>query len=373
MEEEKWKPLEGFSNYLFSDMGNIKRISDGRIESTTLSGVPQYYYVHLVPDGGKRSLYRLHRLIAMAWIPKPDDPKMNMVDHINRDKLDNRVENLRWVCRSGNQKNTDKAYFAMYKGFWVHVRTFYKDNQQAYSYASQRKHLTDDLEELEQMRLSQDESEGYTKTVIWEGEERLLKDICDEHGRDYEIAYHRIWRQVSTVYGCVIYDKIPNVYYELDGAGGVKYQFSGKDEIAGYLGVTRSRVDESLPLCNGNIVELKRLISLYKPRDPRKLYTIDGVSKYREDWIRHYETSEVRVSTNISKYKIPFEQAVKLPVERVRKVSVNGEVMFVKDMWLMFGLDPKRANNKKSDLKITFKETLTKLGVDTTSIEISVL
>ena len=368
MEEEQWKPLEGFSNYLFSNIGNIKRISDGRIESTTLSGVPQYYYVHLVPDGGKRSLYRLHRLIAMAWIPRPDDPEMNMVDHINRDRLDNRVENLRWICRSGNQKNRDVAYFAIYKGFWVHVRTFYKDNQQAYSYASQRKHLTDDLEELEQMRLNYEE--GYKKTVIWEGEEKLLKEICDEHGRDYEIAYHRIRRQASTVYGCVIYDKIPNVYYELNGAGGVKYQFSGKDEIAEYLGVTRSRVDESLPWCNGDIVELKRLISLYKPKDPRKLYTIDGVSKYREDWIRHYETSEVRVSTNMTKYKISFEEAVKLPVERVRKIIFNGETILVKDMWLKFGLNPKTCNRKKSHWKTSFKDTLSRFGIDTSEVEI---
>ena len=49
--------------------------------------------------------YLVHRLVAEACIPNPDN--LPVVDHINRDKHDNRACNLRWVTRSENSRNTD--------------------------------------------------------------------------------------------------------------------------------------------------------------------------------------------------------------------------------------------------------------------------
>ena len=48
--------------------------------------------------------FRVHRLVAETFIPNPDNKPF--VDHINRVRDDNRVENLRWVTRSENQRNT---------------------------------------------------------------------------------------------------------------------------------------------------------------------------------------------------------------------------------------------------------------------------
>tara|TARA_R110002012_G_scaffold826_2_gene3674 strand:+ start:56 stop:487 length:432 start_codon:yes stop_codon:yes gene_type:complete len=45
----------------------------------------------------------VHRLVAQIHIPNPDNKPE--VDHINRDRKDNRVENLRWVSRSENEQN----------------------------------------------------------------------------------------------------------------------------------------------------------------------------------------------------------------------------------------------------------------------------
>ena len=47
--------------------------------------------------------YKVHRLVAECYIPNPENKKE--IDHINRNKLDNRVENLRWVTRSENNRN----------------------------------------------------------------------------------------------------------------------------------------------------------------------------------------------------------------------------------------------------------------------------
>ena len=48
-----------------------------------------------------------HRLIAEQFIPNPDN--LPFIDHINRIRTDNRIENLRWISRSENNKNRTLA------------------------------------------------------------------------------------------------------------------------------------------------------------------------------------------------------------------------------------------------------------------------
>ena len=53
--------------------------------------------------GTPRKQHMVHRLIAEAFIPNPENKEQ--VDHINRVRHDNRVENLRWTTRKENNEN----------------------------------------------------------------------------------------------------------------------------------------------------------------------------------------------------------------------------------------------------------------------------
>ena len=79
----------------------IRKKSTGKELKETLTG-SGYYYVGL-----NRHLFRKHRLIAKQFIPNPDN--LPYVDHINRDKTDNHLSNLRWCTNSENALNKSSS------------------------------------------------------------------------------------------------------------------------------------------------------------------------------------------------------------------------------------------------------------------------
>ena len=103
---EDWRPIEEFPGYTVNSQGKVRAIYflDKSRCLKPILGKRGYYYVNLHKDGKSYSRY-IHRLIAIAFLPNPENK--SQIDHINRNCVDNRLENLRWVTPHENSLNTD--------------------------------------------------------------------------------------------------------------------------------------------------------------------------------------------------------------------------------------------------------------------------
>lgn len=102
---EIWKSIVGYEGlYEVSSLGNFRKLlSDGSIKNLKTTPNNWGYYTIGLRKNGKVKQYRISRLIAEAFIPNPDNKPY--VDHIDTDKSNNRVDNLRWVTPSENSNN----------------------------------------------------------------------------------------------------------------------------------------------------------------------------------------------------------------------------------------------------------------------------
>lgn len=96
------KDFEG--EYAVTSCGKVWSYKTGKF----LSPIDNHGYkmVILSSDGEIKAKY-IHRLVAEAYIPNPDN--LPEVDHINNCRGDNRVNNLQWLTREDNMKKSTNA------------------------------------------------------------------------------------------------------------------------------------------------------------------------------------------------------------------------------------------------------------------------
>lgn len=83
-----------------------------------------FSYNITLPDGSKKRLYA-HRLVADAFLKKPQDKNKNQINHIDGNKLNNKVDNLEWVTPQENSRHALESELRKFK----HVYCFNKDKQ----------------------------------------------------------------------------------------------------------------------------------------------------------------------------------------------------------------------------------------------------
>ena len=93
-----WKDIKGFDNYEVSTEGQVRNITTGHILKPRDNG--RGYLEVGLHTNKKRTHKYIHRLVAEAFIPNPNNkPEVN---HIDEDKTNNSVNNLEWLTHKEN-------------------------------------------------------------------------------------------------------------------------------------------------------------------------------------------------------------------------------------------------------------------------------
>jgi hypothetical protein len=105
------KKVPGFPDYEVSSSGEIfssKRGTRIEMQPSTSTGYKKVMLVH----NGKTGNFQIHRLVAQLFIRNPK--KLEIVNHIDGDKLNNDISNLEWVSRRGNGKHYSETLAPKY-------------------------------------------------------------------------------------------------------------------------------------------------------------------------------------------------------------------------------------------------------------------
>ena len=100
-QNEEWTHINGYDNlYIISNMGRVKSFKRGDWKTLKPRKDTGGYLQVCLSKNGKLTTYRIHRLVALHFIPNPENkPEVN---HIDENKENNAIWNLEWMTHKEN-------------------------------------------------------------------------------------------------------------------------------------------------------------------------------------------------------------------------------------------------------------------------------
>ena len=107
-ENEVWKEIKNYPQYEVSSCGRVRSLKRKAPHILKACMNSCGYLCVTLSKEGKAKTFPIAKLVAEAFIPNPDN--LPEIDHINRNKTDNCIENLRWVSRAEQVANKTKSW-----------------------------------------------------------------------------------------------------------------------------------------------------------------------------------------------------------------------------------------------------------------------
>ena len=142
MEPEFFIEIKDYPNYYISTYGRVfsyKKLGGRGILSDKFRELKYQidkkgYKAIVISNNGIQKRFRINRLVALHFVKNPNPKIKDCVDHININKIDNRVENLRWVTNQENQWNKNCKGYREEKGaFRAKIRVNGKYKSKSFS------------------------------------------------------------------------------------------------------------------------------------------------------------------------------------------------------------------------------------------------
>ena len=130
----KIREIVGFEDYYINEEGRIfnKKMQELKGKWVDNTG----YYQIVLRKNKKRKYVRIHRLVALTFIPNPDN--LPQVNHKDGNKLNNNIDNLEWCTNSENTQHGYDANLYHSKRRKIKVKATHKETKEVFIFSSIR-------------------------------------------------------------------------------------------------------------------------------------------------------------------------------------------------------------------------------------------
>lgn len=211
LDGEMWKNIDGFP-YKVSNKGRVANAETNKILSNIKS---DYHCVNLYKNR-KMFVKRVHRLVAKAFIPNPDDKKL--VNHKDGNKHNNSVNNLEWCSNSYNIQHAHDNGLIKVSSHSIIIEQYDEKDNKIREWKSASKAIKDTQISREKLYKLCETGDTYNKFTY--------KMIRPKENK--KIIKNEIWK------------KIPNYDYYASSHGRIK---NDKDKLLRQNGTTYKTVE----------------------------------------------------------------------------------------------------------------------------------